>query len=108
MPPTCAQFATLPDTLISPMSPVATSLRPHSAIAKIDETATVPHLGRMKSQKKSWAYRHAPAVRGKLKCRQEGQPPEVVAYSWAAQCRLHSTYRKPVSYTHLRAHETRH
>ena len=42
----------------------------------------------------AWAYRHAPAVRGKLKCRQEGQPPEVVAYSWAAQCRLHSTYRK--------------
>ncbi|HEY5433414.1 MAG TPA: IS110 family transposase, partial [Coriobacteriia bacterium] len=33
-------------------------------------------------------------VRGKLKDRLEGQPPEVVAYSWAAQCRLHSTYRK--------------
>lgn len=42
----------------------------------------------------AWAYRYAPAVRGKLKCRQEGQPPEVVAYSWAAQCRLHTTYRK--------------
>ena len=42
----------------------------------------------------AWAYRYAPAVRGKLKCRLEGQPPEVVAYSWAAQCRLHATYRK--------------
>ena len=42
----------------------------------------------------AWAYRYAPAVRGKLKDRLEGQPPEVVAYSWAAQCRLHSTYRK--------------
>jgi transposase len=42
----------------------------------------------------AWAYRYAPAVRGKLTCRQEGQPPEVVAYSWAAQCRLHTTYRK--------------
>jgi transposase len=42
----------------------------------------------------AWAYRYAPAVRGKLKSRLEGQPPEVVAYSWAAQCRLHSTYRK--------------
>jgi transposase len=42
----------------------------------------------------AWAYRYAPAVRGKLKCRLEGQPPEIVAYSWAAQCRLHSTYRK--------------
>jgi transposase len=42
----------------------------------------------------AWAYRHAPAVRGKLRERLEGQPPEVVAYSWAAQCRLHGTYRK--------------
>ena len=42
----------------------------------------------------AWAYRYAPAVRGKLKKRQEGQPPEVVAYSWAAQCRLNTTYRK--------------
>ena len=42
----------------------------------------------------AWSYRHAPAVRGKLKKRQEGQSPEVVAYSWAAQCRLNTTYRK--------------
>ena len=32
----------------------------------------------------AWAYRYAPAVRGKLRKRLEGQPPEVVAYSWAA------------------------
>ena len=42
----------------------------------------------------AWSYRYAPAVRDKLKKRQEGQPPEVVAYSWAAQCRLHATFRK--------------
>lgn len=42
----------------------------------------------------AWAYRHAPAVRGKLRERFEGLPPEVVAYSWAAQCRLHGTYRR--------------
>jgi transposase len=42
----------------------------------------------------AWAYQYAPAVRGKLKKRMEGQPPEVAAYSWAAQCRLHTTYRK--------------
>jgi transposase len=42
----------------------------------------------------AWAYRYAPAVRDKLKTRLEGQPSEVVAYSWAAQCRLHATYRK--------------
>lgn len=42
----------------------------------------------------AWAYRHAPAVRGKLKDRLEGQPPEVAAYSWAAQCRLNGTFRR--------------
>ena len=42
----------------------------------------------------AWAYRHAPALRGTLRARQEGQAPEVVAYSWAAQCRLHQTYRR--------------
>ena len=42
----------------------------------------------------AWAYRHAPAVRGKLKERLAGQDPGVVAYSWAAQCRLNTTYRR--------------
>lgn len=42
----------------------------------------------------AWAYRYAPAVRDKHAKRLQGQPPEVVAYSWAAQCRLHATYRK--------------
>jgi transposase len=42
----------------------------------------------------AWAYRYAPAVRGKLRERQSGQPAEVVAYSWAAQQRLHGTYRR--------------
>jgi transposase len=42
----------------------------------------------------AWAYRHAPAVRGKLRERLEGQSPEVAAYSWAAQVRLNTTYRR--------------
>ena len=42
----------------------------------------------------AWAYRHRPAVRGKLAARQEGQPAELLAYSWKAQQRLHGTYRK--------------
>src|SRR5665647_742279 len=42
----------------------------------------------------AWAYRHRPAVRGAHAKRLEGQSPEVAAYSWAAQCRLNSTYRK--------------
>lgn len=33
-------------------------------------------------------------MRDKLKKRQEGQPPEAVACTWSAQCRLHSTYQK--------------
>jgi len=28
-----------------------------------------------------------------LRRRSEGQPPEVLAYAWAAQCRLHSRFR---------------
>ena len=40
------------------------------------------------------SYRHGPAVGRELARRLEGQPPEVAAYSWAAQCRLHGTYRK--------------
>jgi transposase len=42
----------------------------------------------------AWAYRYAPAVRGAHAKRLEGCPPELAAYSWAAQCRLHGTYRK--------------
>lgn len=42
----------------------------------------------------AWAYRHAPAVRGRLRERLQGAPPEVAAYSWAAQVRLNGTYRR--------------
>jgi len=42
----------------------------------------------------AWAYRYRPAVGKLLAARLEGQPPEVAAYSWAAQCRLHNTYRR--------------
>jgi transposase len=42
----------------------------------------------------AWAYRHLPAVRGKLRKRLEGHSPEVTAYSWAAQCRLSGTFRR--------------
>lgn len=41
----------------------------------------------------AWAYRHAPAVRGKLRERLEGMPPEIAAYSWTAQVRLNRTFR---------------
>ncbi|MCL4078443.1 transposase [Coriobacteriia bacterium Es71-Z0120] len=41
----------------------------------------------------AWAYRHALAVRSKLRERLEGMPPEVAACSWAAQVRLNRTFR---------------
>jgi transposase len=41
----------------------------------------------------AWAYRHAPAVRGKLRERLEGMEPEVITYSWTAQVRLNRTFR---------------
>ncbi len=42
----------------------------------------------------AWACRHRPAVRGKPAVRQEGLPPELLAYSWKAQTRLQGTHRK--------------
>lgn len=41
----------------------------------------------------AWSYRHRPAVGVGLRKRSEGQPQEVLAYSWAAQCRLSHRYR---------------
>jgi len=42
----------------------------------------------------AWAYRHTPAVRGKLRERLEGQSPEIAAYSWKAQVRLNGVFRR--------------
>lgn len=40
----------------------------------------------------AWSYRHRPAVKGDLKKRLEGQPPNLQAISWKAQNRLHKKY----------------
>ena len=42
----------------------------------------------------AWSYRHRPYVSQALAKRLENQPPEIVAYSWAAQCRLSGRFRK--------------
>jgi transposase len=42
----------------------------------------------------AWHYRHPPAVRGKLRKRQVGQPPAVTATAWKAQVRLHGRWRR--------------
>lgn len=52
-----------------------------------------PHIRRVLVEA-SWSYRCRPAVRDKLKKRQESLPPELVAYSWEAQCRLNAVYNK--------------
>lgn len=41
----------------------------------------------------AWAYRHRPAVGETLARRLQGQPPEVIAYAWTAQCRLSARFR---------------
>lgn len=61
----------------------------HGAITKTGNA----HIRRVLVEA-AWAYRYRPAVRDKLAKRIQGQPADVVAYSWAAQCRLHSTYKK--------------
>ena len=40
----------------------------------------------------AWSYRHRPAIGINLRRRSQGQPPEVLAYAWAAQCRLFSRF----------------
>ena len=41
----------------------------------------------------AWSYRHKPFVRPAMAERFAGQPPDVVAYSWQAQVRLHERFR---------------
>ena len=42
----------------------------------------------------AWAYRHAPALRGRLKQRQQGLSPAVREIGWKAQHRLHDRWRR--------------
>lgn len=45
----------------------------------------------------SWSYRYLPAVQGKLKRRQSGQPSSIQSISWKAQQRLHKKYFRLLS-----------
>lgn len=45
----------------------------------------------------AWSYRYQPAVKGQLKKRLAGLPPESQAISWKAQHRLHKKYYRLVS-----------
>jgi transposase len=45
----------------------------------------------------AWSYRFQPAVRGKLKERQQGQSASITAISWKAQHRLHNKYFRLLS-----------
>jgi transposase len=42
----------------------------------------------------AWSYRYPPRVGARLRERQEGLPPAVVAHSWKAQHRLHKLFRR--------------
>lgn len=44
-----------------------------------------------------WSYRYQPAVKGKLKQRQNGCSPSIQAISWKAQNRLHKKYYRLIS-----------
>lgn len=41
----------------------------------------------------AWSYRHKPNVGAAMRKRCEGQPPQVLAYSWRAQLRLHERFK---------------
>lgn len=42
----------------------------------------------------AWAYQHRPAVGAGLRRRQDGLPTDLLAFSWSAQLRLHTKYRR--------------
>jgi transposase len=42
----------------------------------------------------AWHYRHAPAISGVIRQRQDGLPPQVCEIAWSAQQRLNKRYRK--------------
>jgi len=72
----------------------------------------------------AWSYRHRPAIGINLRRRSEGQPPDVLAYACAAQCRLVSRFHsiastknrnvavvavaRELSGVHLWAHDRKH
>ena len=45
----------------------------------------------------AWSYRYKPALKGKIRKRQEGQSPEIKAIAWKAQDRLHRKYSRLTS-----------
>lgn len=45
----------------------------------------------------AWHYRHTPHLGRGLAARQQGAPPTVVRQAWAAQYRLHRTYRRLIT-----------
>ena len=45
----------------------------------------------------AWSYRYPPAVKGKLKKKQGGQPPKLLQISWKAQTRLNKGYSRLLS-----------
>jgi transposase len=42
----------------------------------------------------AWSYRHRPNVSSKLRARMEGQGPDVLAFCWKGQVRLHARFHR--------------
>ncbi|GMA62167.1 IS110 family transposase [Alicyclobacillus fastidiosus] len=53
------------------------------------------HLRRVLGEA-AWCYRYKPAIKGKIRKRQEGQSPKVQDIAWRAQDRLHRKYVKMI------------
>ncbi|GMA66110.1 IS110 family transposase [Alicyclobacillus fastidiosus] len=54
------------------------------------------HLRRVLGEA-AWCYRYKPAIKGKIRKRQEGQSPKIQDIAWRAQDRLHRKYMKMIS-----------
>ncbi|WP_202947856.1 transposase [Desulfosporosinus acidiphilus] len=42
----------------------------------------------------AWSYRYTPAIKGEIRKRQQGKPPEITMIAWKAQDRLHRKYKR--------------
>ena len=87
------RFASAPSTMafagLIPSEHSSGTKRVRGAITKTGNA----HLRRVLVEA-AWHYRHHPFVGDRLRARQRGAPPAVIAHAWAAQQRLHRRYQR--------------
>lgn len=87
------RFATAPRLMgFVGLVPTEHSSGAHRGRGSITKTGNA-HIRRVLVEA-AWHYRHTPHIGRPLAARQRGGPPAVIRQAWAAQYRLHRTYRR--------------